>query len=205
MLGKLFDKYKCDKTAKHMYDTVYEPLFEKHKDDEINILEIGVFKGASTMALLEYFPNAQIHGIDVFKRVAIPDTVCYGQERVHLMRGDSQNMAIGPRVRSAWGAIKFDIIIDDAMHTPAANMKTLHACLPLLNDVGTYFIEDVWPLESMTTKQLAHPWLQRNAHAYNALDNEMFLKSLVNSKKKITRHDLRDKTGQPDSYIIELS
>lgn len=91
------------------------------------------------------------------------------------------------------------------MHTPAANMKTLHACLPLLNDGGTYFIEDVWPLESMTTKQLAHPWLQRNAHAYNALDNEMFLKSLANSKKKITRHDLRDKTGQPDSYIIELS
>jgi len=205
MLAELFDKYKCDKHMKHKYDTVYEPLFEKHKDDEINILEIGIFKGASTMALLDYFPNAQIHCIDVFTRVAMQDTLCYGRDRVHLLKGDSQNMAIGPRMHSKWGALKFDIIIDDAMHTPAANMKTLNAILPHLAEGGTYYIEDVWPLESMTSEELSHPWLKRNAHAYGALDNEMFLQALEKTKKKITRHDLRSKTGQPDSYIIELN
>ena len=37
MLGKLFDKYGCDKTRKHKYDRIYEPILERYKNQEINI------------------------------------------------------------------------------------------------------------------------------------------------------------------------
>jgi hypothetical protein len=44
MLKELFNKYDCDKSKKHHYDTVYQPEFEPLQNESINILEIGVFK-----------------------------------------------------------------------------------------------------------------------------------------------------------------
>jgi tRNA G46 methylase TrmB len=69
-LLKIFDKHDCDKgSRKHFYNEVYEPHFEKVRNDPINILEIGVFLGESTAAFHEYFPNANIYGIDIFGNV----------------------------------------------------------------------------------------------------------------------------------------
>ena len=39
-LGNLFNKYGCDKTRKHQYEKIYEPVLEKLKDKEVNILEV---------------------------------------------------------------------------------------------------------------------------------------------------------------------
>ncbi len=65
-LLKIFDKHETDKgSVKHFYNEVYEPHFETVRYRHINILEIGVFKGASTAALHEYFPNATIYGLDI--------------------------------------------------------------------------------------------------------------------------------------------
>ena len=76
---------------------------------------------------------------------------------------------------------------------------------PLLKDDGVFFIEDVWPLESMSMKELEHPWLRRHPDRYNQLDNNMFLTEIEKSGMTIKRHDNRKLTKQPDSYIIELT
>ena len=60
-LGDLFNKYGTDKTKKHQYDTIYEKYFEPIKNDQLNILEIGVDKGLSTLAFHEYFPHANFN------------------------------------------------------------------------------------------------------------------------------------------------
>jgi hypothetical protein len=83
-------------------------------------------------------------------------------------------------------------------------MQTMNNLLPFLADGGSYFIEDVFPLESMTQQQLDHPWLLRHPDQYNAMDNNMFLNAMDKSGFKIERFDLRKTTGQPDSYIIRL-
>ena len=58
-IQEVFVKHKCDKGIKHRYWELYQEDFTKHKDDPINILEIGTFKGESTNAWLEYFSQAK--------------------------------------------------------------------------------------------------------------------------------------------------
>lgn len=204
MLGKLFDAYGCDKTRKHKYDRVYEPVLEKYKDEEINILEIGVFNGHSTEAFHEFLPKANLYGIDIFVRTRAGDLPCYQKDRTDYLKASSIDPSVSRQLIEKFGNIKFDVIIDDGLHTPKANMLTFRHLSKFLKEDGHFFIEDVFPLESMTMKELEHPWLRRHPDRYNALDNNMFLKEIEESGMTITRHDNRKLTGQPDSYIIEL-
>ena len=70
-IKSMFDLYNCDKAEKHHYHKIYGPEFESRRNQNLNILEVGIFKGSSTRALMDYFPNANFYGIDIFERVAI--------------------------------------------------------------------------------------------------------------------------------------
>lgn len=202
MLEILFNKYGCDKSSKHKYHTVYEPEFDTIRNEPINILEVGVFKGDSIRAWLEFFPNATIYGIDIFKRVSAQDIDVLQHERVKWLKGDSTNIAIREQIKKQWPRIRFDVIIDDGLHTPDANAKTLHNLYPLLKKTGKYYVEDVWPLDKMTSAELSHWWLQKYPERYNILEMNKFLKEL--DSKQVQRFDLRKETGEPDSYIIRV-
>lgn len=204
-LGKLFNKYGCDKTQKHQYEKIYQPVLEKLKDKEINILEVGVFNGYSTEAFHDYLPKANLYGIDIFTRTKAEDLSCYTmRDRTHFLRASSIEPSVTRQFMAKFPNVKFDIIIDDGLHTPNANKLTFRYLSPLLKDGGHFFIEDVFPMEKMTTKELQHPWLVRHPDRYNHLDNNVFLKEIEKSGMKIIRHDNRKLTGEPDSYIIEL-
>jgi len=202
MLDKLFNKYGCDKTSKHRYDTVYGPEFESVRNDHINILEIGVFKGDSIRAWLDYFPNATIYGIDIFKRVSPEQIDVLNQDRVHWLKTDSTNFSVRNEIKKQWPRIRFDIIIDDGLHTPDANAKTLHNLFPLLKKNGRFYVEDVWPLDVMTMEEMQHWWIQKHPDRYNILEMNKFLKEIED--KDVKRFDLRKQSGQPDSYIIRV-
>ena len=47
------------------YTKVYYEYFENIRDYELNILEIGIFDGASLKMWNAFFPNATIYGIDI--------------------------------------------------------------------------------------------------------------------------------------------
>ena len=51
-LKEIFVKHKCDKGIKHRYWEIYQKDFESLRNQPINILEIGTFKGESTNCLL---------------------------------------------------------------------------------------------------------------------------------------------------------
>ena len=88
MIRKLFDKYGCDKGRKHGYDVYYQKLFDSY-DKNINILEIGVFRGDSTLATHEYLEDATIYGVDIFERVDIKAVRSrFNSDRVHLEKCD---------------------------------------------------------------------------------------------------------------------
>lgn len=203
-LGDLFNKYGCDKTKKHMYDRIYGPALERYKDKEINILEVGVFNGHSTEAFHEYFPKANLYGLDIFVRTKAADLPCYKKDRTQYLKASSIEPSVTRQLIAKFGDIKFDVIIDDGLHTPNANKLTFRHLSSFLKEDGHFFIEDVFPLELMTMKELQHPWLVRHPDRYNALDNNMFLAEIEKSGLKIKRHDNRKLTGEPDSYIIEL-
>ena len=199
-LGDLFNKYGTDKTVKHGYDSVYEKFFEPIRYDQLNILEIGVDKGQSTMAFHDYFPHATIYGLDLFERQQMENIEPYKLERCNFIKADSCKP-----FKHKLPDIKFDIIIDDGKHTPVANRETFENCADTLSDIGQYFIEDVWPIEEMNIIEMQHPWIQTKPHRFTQYVNQQFLNVLKNSKLNIERFDLRKNTGLPDSYIIRLA
>lgn len=201
MLDELFNKYGCDKASKHNYHTVYGKEFDKIRTDPINILEVGVFKGDSLRSWYDYFPRAQIFGIDIFKRIAVKDIPALQLDRVHWLKGDSTNIAIREQIKKQWPRVRFDIIIDDGLHTPDANAKTLHNLYPLLKKTGRFYTEDVWPLDILTLEEQQHWWLQKHQDRYNILEFSKYQKEL--DRKKVKRFDLRAQ-GEPDSYIVRV-
>ena len=201
-LISLFNKYNCDKASKHLYHTVYVPELEKHKDAEINFLEVGVFKGASLRAWLEFFPNATFYGIDIFTRVNPKDIDVLNHPRVKWLKADSTKIDTIALIRETWPGVKFDVIIDDGLHTPRANADTFGNLINFLKEDGVYFIEDVWPLDEMNSKDMKDPWVQNHSSDLNVFEMNYFLNKVKDYEME--RFDLRMVSKHPDSYIIKI-
>jgi hypothetical protein len=135
-LLECFDKHGCDKgSARHRYDKFYEPIFEPIRNEPIRLLEIGIFRGASIAAWLDYFPNAQIIGVDTFERVPPEQIPVLKNSRVSYLNYDSRHRA--PRIEPV------DFVIDDGSHDPSAQSATAYLYRPLVKYGGKYFIEDI--------------------------------------------------------------
>lgn len=202
MLKELFNKYGCDKSKKHSYDTVYQPEFEALRNEPINFLEVGVFKGHSLQAWLDFFPNATFYGIDVFTRVDPKDIPVLQNERVKWIKADSTKTSIRELLPVVWGDTKFDIILDDGLHTPRANGQTFNNLYRFLKPGGSYYIEDVWPLHIMSEQEKQHWWVQKYPDRYNTSEMDYFMNQIP--RTKMTEFDLRKKSGEPDSYIMKF-
>jgi SAM-dependent methyltransferase len=202
MLQKLFDKYQCDKSSKHSYHTVYEREFESIQNDPIHFLEIGVFKGQSLQAWLDYFPNATFYGIDIFTRVDPKDIAVLQNKRVKWVRADSTKTNIRDLIETVWSGVEFDVILDDGLHTPRANGQTFNNMYRFLKPGGKYYIEDVWPLHIMSESEKNHWWVQKYPELYNNSEIDYFMRQVP--RTKLTEFDLRKKSGHPDSYIMKI-
>lgn len=204
MLKDLFDKYKCDKgTSKHHYYKEYEQYFEDVREEPINILEVGTFKAASTRAFHEYFPNANIYTIDIFKRTNPKDLDILHKDRVHWMKADSMSSTLPQKIKKEWGDVKFDFVIDDGAHWPEANRLTFENLISFVKEEGTYFIEDIWPMHRMSQKELAHPWIQERLDLYDMLKHNRLMTTL--EKYNHRTYDRRRETNCGDTYIIAVT
>jgi predicted O-methyltransferase YrrM len=204
-LKKLFDKYECDKgTEKHHYYKEYEPYFESKKDEPLNILEIGTFKGASTRAFHEYFPNGTIYTIDIFERKQ-PEELhdILNEERVKWLKGNSMDAGLGMKIRKNWGDVKFDFIIDDGAHYPLANRLTFNNCYPFLKEGGVYFIEDFIPMHIMSQAELSNSWLVNKAERYSMLEHNKLMTELDDYDYKF--YDRRREIKTIDTFIVAIT
>lgn len=199
-LVELFDKYKCDKgSLKHRYDRVYAPAIESLRDDPFHMLEIGIFKGNSTEAFIEYCPQVDIVGVDIFTRVKMNKVPILNHSRVHGCKCDSLQ---GPNKEFNRLAIDgFDIIIDDGLHTHEAQWKTFLNFIPYLKEDGAYFIEDVWAYDIMTEEEKQHWWLKKYTPAFSEEQYQKLLDAL--EPYTVIYHDLRE-GYDPDTFILEI-
>lgn len=208
MLREIFDRNNCDKgtigrTAHHYYK-VYDKEFESFREEPIHILEIGIWKGTSHQSWLEYFPNAQVYGIDTFDRVLPKDVPVLKDERMHWIKHNSTRSSVKTAIKREWGDdIAFDVIIDDGDHAPVSNAKTLGNIIEFLKPGGAYYIEDVYPLHIMSNEELFHPYLQRKKETYNMNNMNTLLKAIVPYNPE--QFDLRKETDNPDSFIYKLT
>ena len=139
----LFEKYQSvdnhfgtDKNTSHSYGDLYEQLFQPYRDVATNILELGVFSGASAQVWTEYFPNAHVDGVDITLQ-----KVKFGKENPRItfyeLDGTAQSTV------KMFAGKQYNIIIDDASHLPQNQIASFQLFAPLLAPGGMYVIEDI--------------------------------------------------------------
>lgn len=203
-LQQLFDKHHCDKgSRKHRYDRVYEPAMEQSREGPVRLLEIGTFKGESTRAFVDYFPNGEIVTIDIFTRVPAEDIDILDHPRVKWFKCDSlQGFTEEMEQELQLDSRGFDFIIDDGLHTHQAQRKTFENFFKYLNQDGKYFIEDVWAWVYLSAVQRKHSWLTSHPQEWNAIEYDELIATI--SQHDVKYHDLRQ-GYDPDTFIIEIS
>jgi predicted O-methyltransferase YrrM len=128
-----------DKVTSHSYGKLYTALMAPLRDTARRVLEVGVYSGASVLALADFFEGARVDGADITL-----DRVRFGLEhpRVFYHRLD------GTRPESADALMKacpdrFDVVLDDASHLPEHQAATARLFAPLLSPGGVLIIEDI--------------------------------------------------------------
>jgi SAM-dependent methyltransferase len=146
-------KYDVDKLELGFLDH-YEEKFESIRNDITKVLEIGVETGRSHRMWLEYFPNANIYGFDIFK-FGVDELNRLQKDNPYLDRsimfkGDQENTDDLEKFLSLHGG-DFDIIIDDGGHTIKQQQLSLGILFNAVKPGGYYIIEDLhacsgeWP------------------------------------------------------------
>jgi hypothetical protein len=137
-LSELGAKHGTDKGTVHSYLDLYEELFSPFKDEPISLLEIGVEKGNSLKMWFEYFPKADIHGLD--QKISLIYNLSH-RSRVYFSEADQAN----ERALKIYypNDNQFDIIIDDGGHDPATQILSFHYLWRTLKRGGLYCIEDL--------------------------------------------------------------
>lgn len=149
-LCELAEKYGSDKTAKyrHPYTPFYDELLRGREVKRV--LEIGIgtpvcmnpfvngYKtGASLYMWSEYFPQAEIWGLDNDMSALFDDG------NIHTRYCDQSNVESLVNVAQILGGF-FDLIIDDGSHVLEHQALTANTLAPiLLSKTGVYVIEDV--------------------------------------------------------------
>lgn len=133
-LDQLAIAYGTDKSTKvHGFTKKYEQYFEPIRDLPLKLLEIGVQSGASLRMWKQYFPNAQIVGLDYF------DVMPMEEERIKIVQGQQNDIKV---LEGALLNGPFDIIIDDGSHQNPDIMASFEYLFPRMKPGGIYVIED---------------------------------------------------------------
>lgn len=121
------------------YANWYDLYFSSIREQAKYICEIGVLNGGSTKALHDYFPQANIIGLDIL------DKSEYNNSRIItkiLDQSNSNDLDIFVKDCKEKN-IEFDIILDDGSHDVADQQLTFGKFFHLLKPGGFYIIEDL--------------------------------------------------------------
>lgn len=205
-LCDIMNKNKSDKASRignllgHNYTKFYSEIFEKIRFNEINIFELGLgtnniniesnmgengLPGASIFGWSEYFNHGHIFGADV-------DTNCLFNIEKYISKKNSIKIFYCDQtnpwiINQMWDNkyldCKFDIIIEDGLHTFNANVTFFENSYHKLKYNGIYIIEDInndeiinWlnKIEEYETKfpQFNFEIIQLSCK-YNTIDNNL--------------------------------
>ena len=119
----------------HWYENWFSPI----RETVTNILEIGVWEGASGKAFVDYFPNSQIIGFDIM------DTTRYNTERIknRILNQGSPKQLDNFVNECKSKDLQFDIILDDGSHQVNHQQLTFGKLFSLVKPGGLYIIEDL--------------------------------------------------------------
>lgn len=137
------DKTTLGKGFTRKYDQLFTPI----REDPITLLELGVLYGRSIAMWSDYFPNGQIHGLDVslgpFERnqPTLLELGAFKNKNVIIHECDLRGTKFKEEFVKTCPT--FDIIIDDAIHESRDQFNNFMSLFPKLKSEGFYIIEDI--------------------------------------------------------------
>ena len=129
-----------DKSFWHKYTEVYDQIFGNIHSQFTSpcILEYGVFKGESIQTYLDYFPQAEIHGVDILpQRPEWPIS-----QNVKYFEVDQ---SLRYQIKNFLNKLdrRFDLVIEDGGHRPDQQFNSLIETLPYMKMGSVYILEDL--------------------------------------------------------------
>jgi cephalosporin hydroxylase len=149
-LKELYDHYGSDKAGNHDYHLVYGSLLSDRMSVTA-LLEIGLGTnnprlvsnmgkrgrpGGSLRAFRDFLPKAQVYGADIDRQIL------FEEDRITTFFVDQTDPASLTALADLIGN-HFDLIIDDGLHSPAANLAVLDFGLGKLKIGGWLVVEDI--------------------------------------------------------------
>jgi len=141
-LDEIALSYATDKASNlHNYTEKYERYFAALRQEKLKVLEIGIQNGYSLKTWKQYFPFAEIFGIDIV------DCKHMDEERIKTLKGSQTDITFLNEINTTYGP--FDIIIDDGSHFSTDMTISFNTLFPQLKSGGLYIVEDLhclyWP------------------------------------------------------------
>lgn len=137
-LSEMCEKYPTDKCLSgHNFIEIYDKLFSPMRDSMERFFEIGILNGVSHLMWNEYFPNAQIFGIDIrdYSEKSKGSGII-----THV--ADQSNRKDLQVFIDKYGT-DFDVILDDGGHAMDHQQISFGFLFEHLKPGGYYIIEDV--------------------------------------------------------------
>jgi hypothetical protein len=104
----------------------------------IKLWDGTINSGASLRGWKEYFDKAHIYGADILEEAL------FEEDRIDTFLTDQLNTI---SIQNMWNyfdkKVKFDVILEDGLHTYEANIHFLEQSIHKVKDGGWYIIEDV--------------------------------------------------------------
>jgi hypothetical protein len=131
--GQQLDKFD------HLYlEKYYNKEFTPRREDDINLLEIGVATGVSIKFWTEWFTKGKIYGVDICHHSMNSDF--YLKNKLYNVFWQD---ALTDNFISKFKNNFFDYVIDDGSHTLSDQLKAITNYLPKIKPNGKLIIEDI--------------------------------------------------------------
>ena len=134
ILTKLGLSYGTDKADPHYFTSFYDRHLRDERGSVANFLEIGIANGSSLKMWKDYFPNADIYGIDINK------ASLFSEDRIHtflIAQEDTEAL------EKEFSSIQFDVILDDGGHNPKSQIDGFLHMKDFVKPGGAYIVEDL--------------------------------------------------------------
>ena len=151
-LSDLFERHGSNNSSFHDYHLLYAPILAPLRREPLYLLEIGLGTnnpaivstmgksgrpGASLRAFRDFLPHAQIVGADIDRQIL------FEEDRIRTFYVDQTREESFEELATHLSNAPFDLVIDDGLHSPNANIGTMLFSFQILKRGGRFIVEDI--------------------------------------------------------------
>ncbi len=150
--GRHLGGWGTDKNDWHGYCDYYVEALTEFKDKEVSLLELGTNYGCSAILWHDFLPKSKMLLLDIQETMNPKCWDIMDNDRFTYANCDAYDEETPSEVENLFPD-GFDIIFDDGPHTVKSQKECIEYYLPMLNNNGTMFIEDVQSVDDFDELQ----------------------------------------------------